>query len=161
LASAEEKQLHVEIKDPGDRLYSGVVEKIAAEIDRHALRGRCQLSSFDLLVLEVCRAVAPDMPRLVSLNAASANRLGGLDSFLSRATDLVEVVAVYHEYLKANWDAITAVLSADRLGVWTLDDEALIGTWLDRGVGHITSDRPDLVLALRTETAQSASCTEN
>jgi glycerophosphoryl diester phosphodiesterase len=103
------------------------------------------------LVLEVCRGVASDIPRLVSLNAASANRLGGLESFLSRASDLVELVAVNHKYLEANWDAITAILSADRVGVWTLNDEASIGTWLDRGVGHITSDRPDLVLALRAE----------
>jgi glycerophosphoryl diester phosphodiesterase len=161
LAPAEEKQLHVEIKDPGDRLCSGVVEKIVAEIDHHGLRGRCHLSSFDLLVLEVCRSVASDIPRLVSLNAASANRLGGLESFLSRASDLVEVVAVYHEYLEANWDAITAVLSADRLDVWTLNDEALIRTWLDRGVGHITSDRPDLVLALRDEPPGPLPATEN
>jgi len=158
LAQAEETQLHVEIKDPLDRLCSGVVEKIVAEIDRHGLRGRCHLSSFDLLVLEVCRSVASDIPRIVSLNAASANRLGGLESFLSRASDLVEVVAVYHGYLEANWDAITAVLSADRLGVWTLNDEALIGTWLDRGVGHITSDRPDLGARAPRRTARSASC---
>ncbi|HVK90922.1 MAG TPA: glycerophosphodiester phosphodiesterase, partial [Mycoplana sp.] len=39
---------------------------------------------------------------------------------------------------------------------WTLNDEQLIRKWLGRGVGHLTSDSPDLALRLRAEASVNA-----
>lgn len=142
--------LHVEIKaDPNGRSYAGITERVIAEIDRHAVRGRCHLASFDISVLEHCRDLAPDIPRLVSVDSTHANRQGGLQTFLARVDDLVDIVAIHHGLMDAQWDTISATIAADRLCVWTINEQARINEWLDRGVGHLTSDRPDIALALR------------
>ncbi len=73
-----------------------------------------------------------------------------------RVDDLVHIVAIHHELMDAEWALITAMLPRDRLCVWTLNDEALIRTWLERGIGRLTSDSPDLALRLRTEVAVAA-----
>ncbi|MHB2263804.1 glycerophosphodiester phosphodiesterase family protein [Aliihoeflea sp. PC F10.4] len=157
LAPATNKRLHVEIKSDSDgRAYDGIVERIVAEIDRLGLRTRCHLTSFDVSVLEECRRIAPDLPRLVSVNAAWANRQGGIEAFLSRIDGLVDIVAVHHELMEARWDEIISAIPVERLCVWTLNDAGLIRNWLDRGIGHLTTDRPDLALSLRAENRAAA-----
>ncbi|MCO6390631.1 glycerophosphodiester phosphodiesterase [Aliihoeflea aestuarii] len=157
LAPAADKRLHVEIKsDPDGRAYDGIVERVVAEIDRHDLRARCHLTSFDVSVLEECRRVAADIPRLVSLNAAWANRQGGIEAFLTRVDALVDIVAVHHELMGSKWDEIATIVPAENLCVWTLNDEALIRKWLDHGIGHLTTDRPDLALSLRAQRRAAA-----
>src|SRR5690606_41129351 len=75
------KGLHIELKasETGEP-YPGIVEMVTAEIDRFAIAGRCYLTSFDTLVLRACREHAPQIPRLVSVNAHWAERQGGLRS---------------------------------------------------------------------------------
>ena len=156
-ASNHDTWLHVEIKsDETGTPYRGIVEKVVAEITGLGLRERCHLTSFDISVLEDCRRVAPDIARLVSVNAASADRLGDLRQFLASVEELVAIVAVHHELLEAEWDLVTAAVPLDRLCVWTLNDEQLIRKWLGRGVGHLTSDSPDLALRLRAEASVNA-----
>jgi glycerophosphoryl diester phosphodiesterase len=151
------KGLHIEIKsDAENRPYPGIVEKVVAAIDAHALRERCYLTSFDVTVLENCREVAPDIARLVSVNAAWAERQGGLEAFLGRANDLASIVAVHRELLEAQMALVTSAWSLERLCVWTLNDEALIQRWLDRRIGHLTTDSPDLALRLRAASGHAA-----
>lgn len=157
LATATEKRLHVEIKlDADGRSYEGIVERIVAEIEQFDLRSRCYLTSFDVSVLERCRRIAPNIARLASVNAAWANRQGGIEVFLARISGLVDIVAIHHELMDAKWDDIVASVPTERLCVWTLNDEALIRAWLDRGIGHLTTDRPDLALSLRAECRAAA-----
>lgn len=157
LAPAADKRLHVEIKsDPEGRPYDGIVERVVADIDRLDLRARCHLTSFNVSVLEECRRIAPDVARLVSVNVAWANRQGGIQAFLARIAGLADIVAVHHELLEAGWDEIAAAIPAERLCVWTLNDRGLIRAWLDRGIGHLTTDRPDLALSLRAELQAAA-----
>ena len=131
--------LHVEIKsDETGTPYPGIVDKVAAELARHGLAERSHLTSFDLSVLEECRRQAPDIARLVSVNAAWAERHGGLKTFIEKVEGLVEIVAIHHELLEAEWELVTALLPLDRLCVWTLNDEALIGKWL--GARHRPPD---------------------
>ncbi|MDE1157342.1 MAG: glycerophosphodiester phosphodiesterase family protein [Neorhizobium sp.] len=152
LARAEGKQLHVEIKsDEAKQPYPGITEKVVAEIERFGLADRCHLTSFDVTVLEACRSVAPDIQRLVSVNAEWAAKQGGLEAFLAKVDDLVDIVAIHHELMAAEWALITARLPLERLCVWTLNDAALIRPWLERGIGHLTSDSPDLALSLRQD----------
>jgi glycerophosphoryl diester phosphodiesterase len=150
LAEADGKQLHVEIKsDEAKRPYLGVTEKVVAEIERLGLADRSHLTSFDVSVLEECRRVAPHIARLVSVNAEWAAKQGGLEVFLGNVDGLVDIVAIHHELMEAEWALITEKMPLERLCVWTLNDEALIRPWLERGIGHLTSDSPDLALRLR------------
>lgn len=152
LAEVDGKQLHVEIKsDENKQPYPGITELVVAEIERFGLSERCHLTSFDVTVLEECRRVAPDIERLVSVNAEWAARQGGLETFLANVDGLVDIIAVHHELMAAEWELITSKVPQDRLCVWTLNDEALIRPWLERGIGHLTSDSPDLALRLRRE----------
>lgn len=157
LAAADGLPLHVEIKsDETGTPYPGIVEKVAAELAAQGLAERSYLTSFDVTVLEECRSVAPDIARLVSVNAAWAERQGGLKRFIEQVEGLVEIVAIHHELMEAEWDLITGLLPLHRLCVWTLNDEALIGKWLARGIGHLTSDSPDLALDLRGKITAAA-----
>ncbi|XUY28418.1 glycerophosphodiester phosphodiesterase family protein [Agrobacterium sp. rho-8.1] len=152
LAQAGGKQLHVEIKsDEANRPYPGITEKVVAEIERFGLSTRCHLTSFDVSVLKECRRVAPQIARLVSVNAEWAQKQGGLERFLHSVDGLADIVAIHHELMSAEWALITRHLPLGRLGVWTLNDEALIRPWLERGIGHLTSDSPDLALRLCRE----------
>ncbi|MGV8938523.1 MAG: glycerophosphodiester phosphodiesterase family protein [Allorhizobium sp.] len=157
LSTADDIALHVEIKsNESGAPYPGIAAKVAAEIARFGLSEKSLLTSFDVSVLEDCRLHAPQIGRLVSVNAAWAEKQGGLKSFLSRVDELVEIVAIHHELMESEWALITATMPLDRLCVWTLNDEALIQTWLDRGIGHLTSDSPDLALSLRAKTLAAA-----
>jgi glycerophosphoryl diester phosphodiesterase len=150
LARTTREELHIELKnDEAGRPYEGLIESVLTDVDHRALRHRCHLASFDVAVLESCRRVAPDVPRLISVDAAWADRLGGLDRFLDRVDDLVDVVAVHQPLLGRRWDAITGRIPASRLCVWTVNDPDRMRTWFDRGVGYLTSDRPDLALRVR------------
>jgi glycerophosphoryl diester phosphodiesterase len=152
LAPAQGKRLHVEIKsDPEGHPYPGIVAKVAVELARFGVEDRSYLTSFDVSVLEDCRRDAPDIARLVSVNAAWAQKQGGLRTFLTQVDSLVELVAIHHELMEAEWDLITGMLPLDRLCVWTLNDAGLIETWLDRGIGHLTTDSPDIALDLRAK----------
>lgn len=152
LAKIDGKQLHVEIKsDEAKQPYLGITKKVVAEIERFGLAERCHLTSFDVSVLEECRRVAPQIARLVSVNAEWAAKQGGLQAFLENVESLVDIVAIEHELMSAEWEHITQMLPLDRLGVWTLNDEALIRPWLERKIGFLTSDRPDLALRLSRE----------
>ncbi|MDK1489864.1 glycerophosphodiester phosphodiesterase family protein [Sinorhizobium sp. 7-81] len=157
LAPAKDKTLHVEIKsDATGTPYPVIVEKVASEIARFGLDDRSYLTSFDTSVLELCRCHAPHIRRLVSVNAAWADKQGGLQSFLGRVDDLVEIIAIHHELMEREWDLVTRTMPLDRLCTWTLNDEELIRKWLDRGIGHLTSDSPDLALKLRAQTLVNA-----
>lgn len=150
LAEDAGKQLHVEIKsDEAKQPYPGIVEKIVAEIERFGLAERCHLTSFDISVLEECRRIAPQIARLVSANAEWAEKQGGLKAFLLKTEDLADLVAIHHELMQSEWTLLTETLPRERLCVWTLNDEALIRHWLEQGIGHLTTDSPDLALRLR------------
>lgn len=157
LAAADGLPLHVELKsDDTGTPYPGIIEKVAAELVANGLANRSYLTSFDVSVLKGCRSIAPDIARLVSVNAAWAERQGGLKHFFEQDEGLVEIVAIHHELMETEWDLITSLLPLNRLCVWTLNDEALITRWLERGIGHLTSDSPDLALTLREKIVAAA-----
>lgn len=151
------KDLHIEIKiDENGKPYPGIVEKVVAETIRFGVTERSHLTSFDTSILEGCLKAAPQVARLVSVNKDWADRQGGLAAFLDKVDGLVDIVAIHHELMQAEWDLITARLPLERLCVWTLNEEALIRPWLERGIGHLTSDSPDLALRLRAEITEHA-----
>jgi glycerophosphoryl diester phosphodiesterase len=61
----------------------------------------------------------------------------------------VDIVAIHHELMADEWELIRSSVPMERLCVWTLNEEAGIRRWLERGIGHLTSDSPDLALGFR------------
>jgi glycerophosphoryl diester phosphodiesterase len=154
LAREEGPALHVELKnDETGRPYPGLIEKVLTQIDGRGLRHRCHLASFDVTVLESCRRLAPDVPRLVSVDATWADRQEGLARFLERVDDLADIVAIHKSLLREQWEVVTGRIPAERLCVWTVNDPDQIRAWFDRDIGHLTSDRPDLALEIRDQQA--------
>ncbi|HWK68277.1 MAG TPA: glycerophosphodiester phosphodiesterase family protein [Rhizobiaceae bacterium] len=150
LAPAVDVGVHVEIKlDETGSSYPGIAERVAAELVRFGVAGRAHLTSFDTAVLEECRRHAPHVARLASVNGAWAERQGGLAAFLTAVEDLVDIVAIQHELMEAEWALVSERLSLEKLCVWVLNDHIGIRRWLDRRIGHLTSDSPDLALSLR------------
>jgi glycerophosphoryl diester phosphodiesterase len=142
--------LHVEIKVDENRApYPNIAQRVADQLKHFGVEGRAYLTSFDTSILEECRRHAQHIRRLVSVNAEWAQRQGGLRTFIGKVDGVVDIVAIQHELMDAQWDLVTAALPRERLCVWTVNDEDTIRHWLEQGVGHLTSDRPDLALALR------------
>jgi glycerophosphoryl diester phosphodiesterase len=77
----------------------------------------------------------------------------GLLSALDAMARVADVVAVEKGVLDRQWDAITADLPGDRLGVWVPNDEVDLSLWLSRPIRHLTTDRPDRAVALRDRQA--------
>ena len=148
LAEDPDKQLYVELKSTAAPTAE-FVERVVARLDDHGVRARCHLTSFDITVLQECRRLAPEIGRLVSVDAARAERAGGLPRFIEQAGDLVRLVAVEHRLLAEQWDDVRSLLPLDRLCVWTVNDPPEIRSWLDRGIGQLTTDRPDVALVVR------------
>lgn len=142
--------LHVEFKaDETGAPYPGVVTQVLAEISALGLESRTHLTSFNVSVLETCRSEAPQIERLVSVNRDWADKQGGFANFLDRVEGLVDIVAIQHELMEAEWTLISERLPLDRLCVWTVNDEPLIRHWLGRKIGALTSDSPDIALSAR------------
>jgi glycerophosphoryl diester phosphodiesterase len=142
-------ELHVELKSGvGHVLYPGLEAKTATQIDRFGLAERAILTSFhEEILAEVCR-VAPHIRTLSSFNQGSADRMGlvvGLETML----ELSDIVAVEKRLLVAEWDAITALVPADRLGAWVPNEEDDLSFWLNKPIRQITTDRPDRAVRIR------------
>jgi glycerophosphoryl diester phosphodiesterase len=119
----------------------------------HGLAGRSHLTSFSLDVLRDCRAHSPGTPLLVSADPHWIERKGGLTAFIAEVANLADIVALRHDFLAERFDEVIRLWPLERLGVWTVNDPDQMRVWLDRQVGHLTSDRPDLALQLRSVAA--------
>lgn len=150
LAPRQGVLLHVEIKhDENGQPYPGLVEKAVSMLRRYEVTDRAWLTSFDMNVLEACRQEAPEIRRLVSVNADWADRAGGVEAFLTQAKSLVDIIAVHHVLMAAEWSRIIAAHPKEKLCVWTVNEEQGLRHWLGKGLGYLTSDSPDLALRLQ------------
>lgn len=137
--------LYVELKaDETGRPYPGMVTRVAEALDRHGLRHRSVLHSFDIGVVREIRDVAPGFRRLISVNRDWADRQGGIAAFLRDVEGLVDVVGIHHELYEAELETIAALRPMQATSVWTINDADTIGHWAATGVGFIVSDDPVL-----------------
>ena len=142
-------ELHVELKgDAGGTSYPGLAAKAAAMLDHYALADRAMLTGFDPAAVAEVRGVAPHIRTLCALDAQAVERYGLLAA-LDAMARVADVVAVEKGVLDRQWDAITARLPGDRLGVWVPNEEAELAAWLSRPIRQLTTDRPDRALKLR------------
>ncbi|MBK0019893.1 glycerophosphodiester phosphodiesterase [Brucella pseudogrignonensis] len=155
LAAKPQLDLYVELKSgPDGKPYEGLVEKAVEIIKARGIEERVVLHSFDRSVVERCANVAPQIRRLMSLNAEWVERNGGLEHFFTSIEPLVDYVGVHYALFEAEFERITSLFPKERLGVWTLNDRVLIDRWMQRDVAYITSDSPDLVVASRHALAE-------
>lgn len=139
-------ELHVELKAGVNGVpYQGLEQRAAAKIDAFGLAAQSFLTSFSLEVLATIREVAPHIRRLASLNSKSIGD-HGLRDRLEKTLAVADVVAVEKSLLQEQWDLITALVPADRLGVWVPNEMADLSFWLSKPLRQITTDRPDLAV---------------
>ncbi|MEI2387603.1 glycerophosphodiester phosphodiesterase family protein [Breoghania sp. JC706] len=143
-------EIHLELKTDADHLpyAGGLEERVLEAIDRHGVASRTVVTSFSHDVLAQLKELRPDQRRLASMHLPEAERLG-LEPGLRTLLDLADIIAIEKTLLADNWATITALVPADRLGVWTPNDEDELADWLSRPLRQVTTDRPDLALKRR------------
>ena len=133
----------VELKSDGEgKPYDGLVEKAAAAIRAAGLAERSALHSFDVGIVEQVREVAPEMRRLVSVNAASADPYGGLAALMDKVRGLPHILGVHHELFAAEFDLIAREWGVENCSVWTINDPEQMHRWIEVNPGFIVSDDP-------------------
>ena len=144
--------LELEMKTDARGLpYPGLIERTAALVAARGMIDRCRLTCFVPEVLEEMRSRAPGFLRLASLDRRSAEMLGGLERAIRRFLDLDCTIAIERTLLAPDVERCHALIGTDRLGVWVPNAPVDLDFWLRQPIGQITSDRPDLALAMRAQ----------
>jgi glycerophosphoryl diester phosphodiesterase len=144
-------ELHVELKSDADGLpYQGLEAQAVALIDAHHMCERALLTSFTPGVLAKVRSLAPHIRTLLSFHRKSADQQGLVEG-LKTGLAVADIIAVEKTLLAQDWDIITALVSRERLGVWTPNSQEDLDHWMSRGLRQITTDRPDIALAVRED----------
>jgi glycerophosphoryl diester phosphodiesterase len=133
------------------------VRALLEVIDRHGMRSRVTLQSFDWRSLQVAQDIAPDIPTVyLSSQQPSSNNVA--DPRWTAGLSLAEAGSVPKLVKAAGgtvWSPYFGDLSAEELAqahalglkvvVWTVNEPAAIERLLALGVDGIISDRPDRV----------------
>lgn len=141
---------------------------VVDEIRRAGMQDRVQILSFDWRTLQIVQRIAPEMPTvyvtaqqrwLDSIGAGKPGASPWTAGFALR--DHGSLPRMIKAAGGAFWSAHFADLSAESLReaqalglkvlVWTINDSAMMGRYIDLGVDGIVTDRPDLLRALLDE----------
>lgn len=151
-ASQPDIELFVELKsDENDIPYPGLVRATVDALTRRGLVDRTVLLSFDLQTVREMRSVAPEFRRQICVDDEYAQKLGGLEPFLTTVDGLVDYVAFHSTYLDENLDYVLKRLSRNNISVWTVNDPEQIRVWLERDIAYLTSDNPVLAREIAEE----------
>jgi glycerophosphoryl diester phosphodiesterase len=144
-------ELHIEIKtDAEGRLYPGLERRLVDLIVARNLEQQAILTSFVPSTFERIRKISRSQRVMASVNQRSADALGGLEAALDRYNAIGNcLVAVGKAMLAAEIDFCLKKVGAARLGAWVPNNPEDIANWLEQPIRHITTDRPDVALALR------------
>jgi glycerophosphoryl diester phosphodiesterase len=146
-------ELHIEIKtDALGRPYEGLEKRLLDVIAERKLERQVIVTSFVPEILETVRRLSPHQRVLGSLDRRSAELLGGLPAALDRFAVIGNcMVAVEKGLLADSLDLCLRRVSGEFLGAWVPNDADDIAQWLARPIRQITTDRPDVALALRRQ----------
>ncbi|MBN1967687.1 MAG: glycerophosphodiester phosphodiesterase [Anaerolineae bacterium] len=129
--------LFIEIKDPAD--YPGIEADLVDLIDAYDLAERVRVLSFDHASLQRVRDLAPDLP-LAGLWATSVPRIDRTG---------FEIVDAHAALFVTTPGLIERVHDRGQLAMaWTVDDEAVMRYLISMAIDGITTNRPDLLLAV-------------
>ncbi len=146
-------ELHLEIKtDVAGRAYAGLEERLLATIRRRGLADRSIITCFVPAILETVRRLAPQQRVLGSLDRRSAELLGGIEAALDRFAAIEGcLLAVEQGLLAVTLDLCLERIGSERLGVWVPNEAEDVAWWMRQPIRQITTDRPDLALAVRRQ----------
>jgi glycerophosphoryl diester phosphodiesterase len=134
---ARTASLLIDLKDPAPLWEEHVVDAI----ERHRLRGRVAVQSFDHEALRRVRTAAPWLP-LAPLVPGDGEPLDVLDA----AAELAGGIGIRHDAVDV--EVARAVREAGVvLRAWTVDDPVEIRRLLALGVDAIVTNAPDVALA--------------
>jgi glycerophosphoryl diester phosphodiesterase len=144
-------ELHIEIKTGAlGRPYEGLEKRLLDVIGRRKLEQQAVVTSFVPEILETVRRLSPQQRVLGSLDRRSAELFGGLPAALDRFAAIGNcMIAVEKGLLADSLDLCLSRVGGDFLGAWVPNDADDIAQWLARPIRQITTDRPDVALALR------------
>ncbi|HET6224025.1 MAG TPA: glycerophosphodiester phosphodiesterase family protein [Dongiaceae bacterium] len=144
-------ELHIEIKtDALGRPYEGLENRLLDVIGRRELEQRAVVTSFVPEILEAVRRLSPHQRVLGSLDRRSAELFGGLPAALDRFAVIGNcMIAVEKGLLADSFELCLCRVGGEFLGAWVPNDADDIAQWLARPIRQITTDRPDVALALR------------
>jgi glycerophosphoryl diester phosphodiesterase len=144
-------ELHIEIKtDALGRSYEGLEKRLLDMISRRKLEQQAIVTSFVPEILETVRRLSPQQRVLGSLDRRSAELFGGLPAALDRFAVIGNcMIAVEKGLLTDSLDLCLRRVGGEFLGAWVPNDADDIAQWLARPIRQITTDRPDVALALR------------
>ena len=146
-------ELHIEIKtDALGRPYDGLEKRLLDVIGRRKLEQQVIVTSFVPEILETVRQLSPPQRVLASLDRRSAELFGGLPAALDRFSVIGNcMIAVEKGLLADSLDLCLRRVGGKFLGAWVPNDADDIAQWLARPIRQITTDRPDIALALRRQ----------
>jgi glycerophosphoryl diester phosphodiesterase len=144
-------ELHIEIKtDALGQPYEGLEKRLLDVIDKRNLKKQAIVTSFVPEILETVRRLSPQQRVLASLDRRSAELFGGLPPALDRFAAIGNcMVAVEKGLLADGLELCLRRIGGEYLGAWVTNDADDIAQWLARPIRQITTDRPDVALALR------------
>ena len=121
-------------------------------IGRRKLEQQAIVTSFVPEILETVRRLSPQQRVLASLDRRSAELFGGLPAALDRLAVIGNcMVAVEKGLLADSLELCLRRVGGEFLGAWVPNDADDIAQWLARPIRQITTDRPDIALALRRQ----------
>ena len=146
-------ELHVEIKtDALGRPYEGLEKRLLDVIGRRRLEQQAIVTSFVPEILETVRRLSPPQRVLASLDRRSTELFCGLPAALDRFAVIGNcMIAVEKGLLADSLDLCLRRVGGEFLGAWVPNDAGDIAQWLARPIRQITTDRPDVALALRRQ----------
>lgn len=129
--------------------YPDLIAKTVALVEARNMAKRVRLTCFVPEVHEEMRSVAPNYLRLASLDRRSAEMFGGVERAIRRFVDLDCTIAVERTLLELEFERCRAMVPPGMLGVWVPNTPAELNFWLRQPIDQMTSDRPDIAIALR------------
>jgi glycerophosphoryl diester phosphodiesterase len=144
-------ELHIEIKtDVLGRPYEGLEKRLLDVIAGRKLGQQPIVTSFVPEILETVRRLSPNQRVLGSLDRRSAEIFGGLPAALDRFAVIGNcMIAVEKGLLSDSLELCLRRVGGEFLGAWVPNEADDIAQWLARPIRQITTDRPDVALALR------------
>lgn len=139
-------QVEIKVRSDGSR-YPGI-EALVVEALRQARMVRtAAVLSFDFPTLQAVEALEPRLRTCALISTAYLKTVGNRGP--AAAADEIAALGVDYAGVDRRWlsDALYRELRGRKLGVgvWTVDDEAEMGRFVDMGVDFVTSNRPDLL----------------
>ena len=140
--------LEVKVGLQGAR-YPGIEEKVLGLLGEAGVIDRTTIMAFEWDTLERLRALSPTVRLTGLLSRRGAERPGGVRAAAERLQALgANDLGIERTLLSA--EAIAAARATGlTIGVWTVNEPDELQAALASGVDYVTTDRPDLALALR------------